>query len=261
MVESMKITRIGMGEQGTSGADGIVNQDFCLYLFRSGVIIGYNGEERLYGGGTAILYSGGSRQRFRGLPGKGLKYDMVCFRMSSADKQYAASVGIPFNKPLPLLDEFIVAAAIKSMEIYRNDFTGTGAEADELFMRIILLRLSEAADGDKAEPRGIPKYNELKKLREDIYDEPMQEWKVDSACKLLDISRTYFHRLYLSAFGVTFQQDVIESRLLYASELLRETDLSVNEIAEMCGYESDSYFMRQFKQHRGCTPTDYRRKI
>lgn len=256
----MKITRIGMGEQRTSGAGGIVDQDFCLYLFRSGVMIGFNGEERLYGGGTAILYSSGSRQIFRGLLGKGLKYDMVCFRMSSADKQYAASVGVPFNKPLPLLDEFIVASVIKSMEIYRNDFTDTGAEAEELFMRIILLRLSEAADKDKAEPRGIPKYNELKKLREDVYDEPMQDWKVDSACKILEISRTYFHRLYMSAFGVTFQQDVIESRLLYASELLRETDLSVSEIAEMCGYESDSYFMRQFKQHRGCTPTDYRRK-
>lgn len=256
----MKITRIGMGEQRTSGADGIVDQDFCLYLFRSGVLISINGDEHLYGGGTAILYSSGSRQRFRGLPGKGLKYDMVCFRMSSTDKQYASSVGVPFNKPLPLLDEFIIATAIKSMEIYRNDFTDTGAEADELFMRIILLRLSEAADKDKAEQRGIPKYNEMKKLREEIYDEPMQAWKVDSACKLLEISRTYFHRLYLSAFGVTFQQDVIESRLLYASELLRETDLSVNEIAEMCGYESDSYFMRQFKQHRGCTPTDYRRK-
>lgn len=256
----MKITRIGMGEQRTSGADGIVDQDFCLYLFRSGVLIGINGEEHLYGGGTAILYSSGSRQRFRGLPGKGLKYDMVCFRMSSTDKQYAYSVGVPFNKPLVLLDDFIVATAIRSMEIYRNDFADTGAEADELFMRIILLRLSEAADKDKAEQRGIPKYSELKKLREEIYDEPMQNWKVDSACKLLEISRTYFHRLYLSAFGVTFQQDVIESRLLYASELLRETDLSVNEIAEMCGYESDSYFMRQFKQRRGCTPTDYRRK-
>ncbi len=256
----MKVTRIGMGEQRTSGAEGIVDQDIYLYLFRSSVLIGFDGEERLYGSGTAILYSSGSRQRFRGLNGKGLKYDMVCFRMSSTDRQYAESVGVPFNKPLPLLDEFIVSTAIRSMEIYRNDFTATGAEADELFMRIILLRLSEAAANDNPEPRGIPKYGELKKLRENIYDEPMQEWKVESACKLLKVSRTYFHRLYFSAFGVTFQQDVIESKLLYASELLRETDLSVNEIAEMCGYESDSYFMRQFKQHRGCTPTAYRRK-
>ena len=82
----MKITRIGMGEKRTSGEDGIVDQDFCLYLFRSSVMIGFDGEEHLYGSGTAILYSGGSRQRFHGLNGKGLKYDMVCFRMSSTDR-------------------------------------------------------------------------------------------------------------------------------------------------------------------------------
>lgn len=88
----------------------------------------------------------------------------------------------------------------------------------------------------------------------------MNGWSVGMVCRQLSVSKTYFHRIYVNAFGTTFTQDVIESRLLYASQLLADTDLSVSAVAEKCGYESDAYFMRQFRQHRGCTPTEYRKR-
>ncbi|MDE5862025.1 MAG: AraC family transcriptional regulator [Ruminococcus sp.] len=89
---------------------------------------------------------------------------------------------------------------------------------------------------------------------------PSKTWSVEEICYNMNISRTYFHRLYKLAFGVTYIQDVIENRLKYACELLKNTDLSISEIAEKCGYETDSYFMRQFRQYRNCTPSEYRRK-
>lgn len=76
----------------------------------------------------------------------------------------------------------------------------------------------------------------------------------------MNISRTYFHRIYSKAFGVTFMQDVINSRLAAAADMLTGTNRSVSYIAEKCGYDSDSYFMRQFRKHYGCTPTEYRRR-
>jgi AraC-like DNA-binding protein len=79
-------------------------------------------------------------------------------------------------------------------------------------------------------------------------------------CDEMRISRTYFHRLWFAAFGVTCRQDVIESRLLRAAELLKNTDKSVYEIAVDCGYDSESYFMRQFKKHKNCTPSEFRRR-
>ena len=48
--------------------------------------------------------------------------------------------------------------------------------------------------------------------------------------------------------------------MLYAAELLRNTNDSITDIAIACGYENDTYFMRQFKQSKGCTPTEYRRR-
>ena len=75
------------------------------------------------------------------------------------------------------------------------------------------------------------------------------------------MGRSYFHKIYHEAFGVTYRQDEIKSRMAYACKLLTETNTSVSVIAEKCGYETESFFMRQFRQQMGCTPTEYRRKV
>ena len=256
----MKVTKIVLSHRQAESVKGTVMQDYCLYLFRNPVVFRIDGIERVYGGCTAILYSGGKKQYFRGSASKGLKYDMVCFRLSSADRQYITDMDIPFDIPVELPDDFIIASALKSMKIHYDMSERRKSEFSELYMRIILIGLEDAHSSIKAERDNIPKYPGLREIRNSVYDEPLREWSVDTACRKLAVSRTYFHRIYADAFGTTFQQDIIESRLIYASQLLDDTELSVSAIAEKCGYESDSYFMRQFRKHRGCTPTEYRKK-
>jgi YesN/AraC family two-component response regulator len=41
---------------------------------------------------------------------------------------------------------------------------------------------------------------------------------------------------------------------------LTETELPLGEISALCGYSTDSYFMKQFKRLTGLTPTEYRNK-
>ena len=45
-----------------------------------------------------------------------------------------------------------------------------------------------------------------------------------------------------------------------ASKLLRETGLSIAEIAERVGYENQSKFAAVFVRHFGCPPLEYRRR-
>ena len=49
-------------------------------------------------------------------------------------------------------------------------------------------------------------------------------------------------------------------RLERAAELLRESKLSITEIANACGFGSSSYFAESFGKQKGCTPSEYRRK-
>jgi len=46
-----------------------------------------------------------------------------------------------------------------------------------------------------------------------------------------------------------------------AKRLLAETALPLAEIAAVCGYSTESYFMKQFKRITQQTPTEYRRAV
>lgn len=253
----MKITDIVVSHKRAEAVKDVVKKDCCMYLFRSPVIFSIDGTEKVYSGCTAIIYRSGSKQNFRGTAGKGLKYDMVSFRMTSSDRQYITDI---FDTPIKLPDDFMMSSAIKSMKIYLDMYGYRKEEYCELYMRVIFIGLEQANRLTKSEKNSIPKYPALQNLRRHIYDNPTMEWSVSTVCRQLSISKTYFHRIYADAFGTTFTQDVIESRLLYAAKLLAETELSVSAVAEKCGYDSDAYFMRQFRQHRGCTPTEYRKR-
>ena len=49
-------------------------------------------------------------------------------------------------------------------------------------------------------------------------------------------------------------------RLQSACKLLLETDRTVTDIAQSCGFGSSSYFGMQLHAETGCTPTQYRTK-
>jgi AraC-like DNA-binding protein len=48
-------------------------------------------------------------------------------------------------------------------------------------------------------------------------------------------------------------------RMQLAGDLLAEDGLSIGEIAERVGYQSESPFSKAFKQHTGMAPGAYRR--
>ena len=45
-----------------------------------------------------------------------------------------------------------------------------------------------------------------------------------------------------------------------AKQLLKTTDLRINEVASSCGYQNSTHFMRQFKEKTGISPSEYRKK-
>ena len=60
-------------------------------------------------------------------------------------------------------------------------------------------------------------------------------------------------------FGVSFQQDLILMRVTRARFNLSTSNLSLSQIAELCGYNNEVHFYRQFKKLTGVTPAQYRK--
>ena len=95
-------------------------------------------------------------------------------------------------------------------------------------------------------------------LRREIYLHPETDWNGELCSIRLNISKSYFHKLYLKVFGVSFMQDLQQSRLNHARQLLLTTSMLLPDIAEQCGYDYYN-FMRFFKKEMGMTPTQYRK--
>lgn len=72
------------------------------------------------------------------------------------------------------------------------------------------------------------------------------------------ISSGYLSAAYKKAFGIPISKYIISLRMKHAAKLLRSTRLPVANIAESCGFNNLSYFMRTFKKYYGKTPTEYR---
>ncbi|MBR5165219.1 MAG: substrate-binding domain-containing protein [Ruminococcus sp.] len=101
-------------------------------------------------------------------------------------------------------------------------------------------------------------YSALFELRREIFLHPETDWDGEMCSERLNISKSYFHKLYVKIFNVSFMQDLQKSRLNSAKRLLVSTSLALPDIAEKCGYDYYN-FMRVFKKETGMTPTQYRK--
>ena len=68
--------------------------------------------------------------------------------------------------------------------------------------------------------------------------------------------RTLNRRLQME--NASFRQLKSEALARWAKQYLRETDYSVEAIAEELGYTDTANFRRAFRKSEGCSPIDYR---
>lgn len=70
--------------------------------------------------------------------------------------------------------------------------------------------------------------------------------------------KSTINRILTAATGMSLKNYLIDLRLKKAGELLKYSNKSMSEIAELCGYQSSIFFSRQFKQRMGVTPLHFR---
>ena len=64
--------------------------------------------------------------------------------------------------------------------------------------------------------------------------------------------------MFKSVYGTSIAAHMKKHRMEQAAKLLRETSLSIAEIAGSVGYDSQSRFTAAFKEYSGKLPKDYR---
>ena len=98
----------------------------------------------------------------------------------------------------------------------------------------------------------------IRKIHKQLAEHMEQRFTIESLSKQYLINPTTLKTLFKSVYGTSIAAHMKEHRMERAAKLLRETGLSIAEIAGSVGYDSQSRFTAAFKAHWGKIPKDYR---
>lgn len=82
----------------------------------------------------------------------------------------------------------------------------------------------------------------------------------DQVAAAVGLPRRTLERHFQAALGQTIHEFLVELRLRQAKQRLRQSDVSLSEIARQCGYSALSAFTRMFAAQAKCHPETYRRQ-
>ena len=98
----------------------------------------------------------------------------------------------------------------------------------------------------------------IREIHKQLEEHMNQRFTIESLSKQYLINPTTLKAIFKSVYGTSIAAHMKEHRMEKAAELLRETNLSIAEIAGSVGYDSQSKFTASFKAYCGKLPKDYR---
>ena len=91
-----------------------------------------------------------------------------------------------------------------------------------------------------------------------IESQQFKDISVHTVAQAVHLSDSHFSRTYKKQTGYSPKEYIILKRIGQAKYLLTTTNLSVREIAEVTGYQSDVHFIHSFEGKVGVSPTSFR---
>lgn len=88
-----------------------------------------------------------------------------------------------------------------------------------------------------------------------------EQLTLETVAKNVYVSKCYLCRIFRSRLGQSFSQYITQQRLERAEHLLQHSNLSIDRIAEQCGFGSAAYFATLFRRRNGVSPSSYRRTM
>lgn len=202
---------------------------------------------------TAIIFAPGMEQNYSAILGSENYCDY--WMEFSINKSHLTERNIPIGRPFRGFD----SKKVETLFTLLLDEHFFGQKKKEMYIELFTVALLEKI-GD-AVYRSPEKVNELEIIRDKVFKHPEYEWNSEKIALELGYSSGHFKKLYRDHYGVSLKSDIIRQRIEKASSLLLTTNYSIRTVSELCGYQSDKYFIRQFKNVQGITPLQYRNKL
>jgi AraC-like DNA-binding protein len=174
--------------------------------------------------------------------------------------------GVMDDGGLPVLIETIQSKAsqlaarlIESVDDPKADSTAVFAQANDV-IKDFLTAASREEPGKTN--NNIDLYYEKVKEAESILLEHLQKMppRMGIIAKTVALSESTLKRYFKLIYGKSVYDYYLNKKMELARTIMSQKPYSVNEIAELMGYEKVSHFIEIFKKHHGCSPGSIKKK-
>lgn len=109
----------------------------------------------------------------------------------------------------------------------------------------------------RSRARNTDRFKKLLLYIDENYAEPIT---VSKAAKIVNLNPYHFCKIFKKTTGSTLVEYINYIRINAAERLLRDSDYSITEIADLIGFGNPNYFTKLFKQHKGISPSQWRKE-
>lgn len=81
---------------------------------------------------------------------------------------------------------------------------------------------------------------------------------LQEAASVIKVSEAHLSRLFKKETGINYVKYLNSFRINMSINLMYKKELTINQICQLCGFPTPSYFSKIFKKFLGVTPTKYR---
>ena len=154
--------------------------------------------------------------------------------------------------------EYIIDRAVKG-RTERQTYEWLLRENKQYIQEIRPFVGQDASDSARTEGKNMLRKNSpLLPAVSYIETHPAETITMKEMAILCHLSESYFSRLFSKEMGENFGNYVSRLKINLSKDFLRNSNLSVSQIAKSVGYQDTSHYIRVFKRFEGVTPTIYR---
>lgn len=161
---------------------------------------------------------------------------------------------------LPTSDPLVSQIIIALRTVLETDATNSCFYAESMATALAAHLLRNYSTRKHSLPKhedGLPKYK-LKQALEYMNTHLDENVSLATISEELGISQYYFCRLFKQSTGMAPHAYLIQQRVERSKLLLKQRELTINDIAIACGFANPSHFAKHFKKHTGISPKEFR---
>lgn len=189
--------------------------------------------------------------------GGGYKRILICFRESYLKRFFTDEA---INKMLECFEKRKVHINITRYERLYNLAMQLMDDYDDFYAFLEIIKILNDSVNDNTEEIDIKDNMLISNIIKYIGENFTTINSLEDITEKFYITKFYLCRLFKKYTAVSVISYINARKVTLACELLTDTNLTVEEIATRCGFNSSMYFCRIFKSIKGISPLQYRKQ-